>query len=86
MACQARSKYDQNVMPSGLLEALEDNFIKNKICSEVVSFQGPYWNPRAEFGYTILYTCTIPYNSCVPNGLKSVHLLKGGVMFCCLVF
>jgi len=43
MACRARSKYDQNVMPSGLLEALEDNFIKNKICSEAVSFQGPYF-------------------------------------------
>lgn len=43
MACRARSKYDQNVMPSGLLEALEDNFIKNTICSEAVSFQGPYF-------------------------------------------
>lgn len=84
MACRARSKYDQNVMPSGLLEALEDNFIKNKICSEAVSFQGPY------FVYPIKRTnLDTPYytlNSCVPNVLKSVHLLKGGVMFCCLVF
>ena len=59
MACRARSKYDQNVMPSGLLEALEDNFIKNKICSEAVPFQGPYFDFNKKtnlFDTSMIYT------------------------------
>ena len=85
MACRARSKYDQNVMPSGLLEALEDNFIKNTICSEAVSFQGPY------FVYLIkktnLDTACSTLNSCAQMSQK-VYICKSErvELFGCLVF